>query len=160
MIHGLLLLAWGLLFADAPLLLAPPQPMLRAPEAPGYVLHRTKDGGYTYEEGGWSVAIAPDGSVRFTDHNIRIQSLKLGPINLGGPPSGRPTLQSWLRDMARKGPPPDPWAETRAQWRPIPVFRSSTPRSSNALPTLRPLQWARRSLNGAATVQPCVKFRP
>jgi hypothetical protein len=98
----------------APLLLAP-QPTLRAPEPSGYALHRTKDGGYTYDEDGWSVAIAPDGSVHFTDHNISFQSLRLGPLQLlGGPPSGRPTLQSWLRGLATNRPPPDPWAESRA----------------------------------------------
>jgi len=106
-------IVWGVLLAQATPLLTP-LPALRAPEPPGYVLHRTKDGGYTYDEGGWSVAIAPDGGVHFTDHTISLQSLKLGPLTLLGRPSEGPTLQSWLRDMGKKRPPPDPWPEARA----------------------------------------------
>jgi hypothetical protein len=119
MVFGRIALAWALLLADPPALLEI-KPTLRAPEPQGYVLHRTKDGGYTYEEDGWRVAIAPDGSVRFSDRTITLDALKLGPIHLlnGRLPQGTPTLQGWLKDLAGKHPPPDPWEQAR-----VPISR-------------------------------------
>jgi hypothetical protein len=102
--------------APAPgLSLKPPALQLPEAEPPGYALHVTKNGGYTYETDAWSVAIAPDGGVTFTDHDVKITSVKLGPIKLlapGGPQ--RPSLQHVLSDLAHGHPPPDPWEEARA----------------------------------------------
>jgi len=100
--------------ADPPLLLRPPA----VPEAPppGYVLRTTANGGYTYQEEGWRVAIAPDGTVEFSDRTVVLQSLRIGPLNLfskTGLPGDRPSLQSALRDALRPHPPPDTWEEAR-----------------------------------------------
>jgi hypothetical protein len=95
--------------------LKPPALQLPEAEPPGYALHVTKNGGYTFDQDAWSVAIAPDGGVTFTDHDVKITSLKLGPIRLMAPNGPRrPSLQNVLSDLAHGHPPPDPWEEARA----------------------------------------------
>jgi hypothetical protein len=95
---------------------------LRAPDVPGYSLRPTPDGGYVHDEDAWKATIAPDGTVRFTDHWISLTGVRLGPLDLlGGPTLRRPSLESALRGFIQRQPPPDPWAETRA---PISKYRA------------------------------------
>src|SRR5262245_15683424 len=87
--------------------------LLRPPEAPppkGYALRETPGGGYAYEEDGWRVAIAPDGTVEFHDRTAVVTNLHIGPISFGrGGTLARPSLDGVIRDVLRKRPPPDPW---------------------------------------------------
>jgi hypothetical protein len=103
--------------------LAAPRPAaaqteLQAPDVPGYSLRPTPDGGYVHDEDAWKATIAPDGTVRFTDHWITVTDVRFGPLDLlarlGGPTLRRPSLESALRGLMERQPPPDPWAETRA----------------------------------------------
>jgi hypothetical protein len=101
---------------------APVNPALLAPEARGYYLHPTKDGGYTYEEDGWRASIAPDGAVKFADRGVTLSSVKIGPLQLVD--SGRPDRtpgQRLLYDFLHPHAPPDPWEAARA---PISPYRA------------------------------------
>jgi hypothetical protein len=121
---GALAAAVAVVMVAAPRMAAA-QTELQAPDVPGYSLRPTPNGGYVHDEDAWKATIAPDGTVHFTDHWITLKDLRFGPLDLlgrlGGPTLRRPSLESALRGLIERQPPPDPWAETRA---PISKYRA------------------------------------
>jgi hypothetical protein len=101
---------------------AQPAGAAREANVGGYVLHATRDGGYVYAEDGWAVAIAADGTPKFTDRWLFPRTNKVGPVIVSpGPDRAAPSLEGWSARIAPPGVvPTDPWESTRA---PISPYR-------------------------------------